>query len=131
MTQQRTVLVVVLALAGFALVGLGGLIYLVDAGTAPEAIAIIAGPTGVALGALGSMLNSTRTAEAEVELKKATPGLLAAATPVARPPAAPPPETSAPVGSPTPAPAAERQETETTAAEVLPDYPAPADLAGT
>lgn len=49
---------VVLFLGTFALFGLGGLIWLIDHGSVSDAalLAIIAGPTGGALGALGTLL---------------------------------------------------------------------------
>lgn len=49
---------VVLFLGSFAILGLGGLIWLIDHGSVKDAalLAIIAGPTGGALGALGTLL---------------------------------------------------------------------------
>lgn len=62
MTDTFTVRAVVLMLGLFALLGLGGLVWLVDHGVDGDQLAIIAGPTGTALGALGAVLVSTRSA---------------------------------------------------------------------
>lgn len=60
MTDSFVVRAVVLLLGAFALIGLAGLIFLVWSGTAGSDLAIVGGPTGVALGALGALLVSTR-----------------------------------------------------------------------
>lgn len=59
MTDRLTIRLVITFIGIFALVGLAGIIWLIDEGTAGVDLAIIAGPTGVALGALGSMLAHT------------------------------------------------------------------------
>lgn len=63
MTDRLTVVMVVTFLGVSTLVGLGGLIWLVGRLEVKDAalLAIIAGPTGTALGALGTLLASTRT----------------------------------------------------------------------
>lgn len=61
MTDRRVVLIVVLMLGTFALGGLGALTWLVHGKTPGDQLAIIAGPMGVALGALSAVLVSTRT----------------------------------------------------------------------
>lgn len=61
MTDKFTVRSVVLLLGAFALVGIAGLIWLIDHQAASENLAIVSGLTGTALGALGAVLVSTRT----------------------------------------------------------------------
>lgn len=61
MTSKTTVLAVVVSLAIFAIGALAGAVFLIDSGASETAIAIIVGPMGVALGALASVLNSTRS----------------------------------------------------------------------
>lgn len=63
MTDRVTVRMVIGFLGAAVLLGLGGLIWLVGKTDVRDAatLAIIAGPTGTALGALGTMLASTRT----------------------------------------------------------------------
>ncbi len=61
MTSKTTVLAVVVSLALFAIGALAGTIYLIDSGASEGAVAIVVGPMGVALGALASVLNSTRS----------------------------------------------------------------------
>lgn len=63
MTDKGTVRMVVGFLGAAVLIGLIGLIWLVGKTDVRDAatLAIIAGPTGVALGSLGTMLASTRT----------------------------------------------------------------------
>lgn len=63
MTDNFTVRAVVMLLGVFALVGLVGLIWLIDHGSVSDAalLAIIAGPTGTALGSLGTLLARTST----------------------------------------------------------------------
>jgi hypothetical protein len=63
MTDRTVVLAVVVLLGAFCLLGLGGLIWLIDHGSDGEVLAIVAGPTSAALGALGALLASTRSSE--------------------------------------------------------------------
>lgn len=63
MTDRRVVLIVVIMLGVFALGGLAALTWLVHGKTPGDQLAIIAGPMGVALGALSAVLVSTRTAD--------------------------------------------------------------------
>lgn len=65
MTDGRVVLAVVLMIGTFALGGLVGSIWLIDSGAKAEAVAIVSGLTGTALGALGSLLASTRSSLGE------------------------------------------------------------------
>ncbi len=60
-TAKSTVNLVIIILGVFALVGLVGVLWLTDSGTDAAAIAVIVGPMGVALGAVGGVLASTRT----------------------------------------------------------------------
>lgn len=71
MGDRWTERAVVVMLGVFALVGLGGLIWLIDHGSVTDAalLAIIAGPTGTALGSLGTLLarlGGDRPAEVQV-----------------------------------------------------------------
>lgn len=61
-TSQRTVLAVVAILGAFAIVGLAGVIWLIDHEKDPAAIAIVSTLTGSALGAIAGVLSNTRTA---------------------------------------------------------------------
>jgi uncharacterized membrane protein len=61
MTDRKVVLAVVLLLGLFALGGLAGTVWLISRDRQPESIAVVAGLTGTALGALGTMLASTRS----------------------------------------------------------------------
>lgn len=63
MTSKLTVNLVVIALGVFLLAALGGIVYLIDQGTPVSDVAVIAGPLGVALGALASILASTRAGD--------------------------------------------------------------------
>lgn len=63
-TDSRVVLAVVVLLGVFGLLGMGGLIWLVHSGADGNAVAIIAGPTGTAVGALAAVLATTRTVDA-------------------------------------------------------------------
>ena len=63
MTNQRTVTMVVAFLGLFALAGLFGTVWLIDHQRDASNIAIVAGMTGTALGALGAVLASTKTTE--------------------------------------------------------------------
>lgn len=63
MTDRRVVLIVVVMLGVFALGGLAALTWLVHGKTPGDQLAIIAGPMGVALGALSAVLVSTRTTD--------------------------------------------------------------------
>lgn len=65
MTDKGTIRAVVILLGLFALVGLSGMIYLIDRETEADMLAILAGPMGTALGALASILVSTRSQSAE------------------------------------------------------------------
>lgn len=67
MTDRFTVRAVVCFLGSATLLGLGGLIWLVGTTNVKDAalLAVVAGPTGTALGALGTMLASTRTIDAQ------------------------------------------------------------------
>lgn len=65
MTDRRVVLIVVIMLGVFALGGLAALTWLVHGKTPGDQLAIIAGPMGVALGALSAVLVSTRTVPAD------------------------------------------------------------------
>lgn len=61
--QDRTVVLAVVALLGmFAIVGLAGVIWLVDHQRDPSAVAVVSTLTGAAIGALGTLLASTRSA---------------------------------------------------------------------
>jgi hypothetical protein len=66
-TDRLTVLAVVMFIGIATLVGMGGLIWLVGTTDVQDAatLAVIAGPTGTALGILGTLLVSTRTVPAE------------------------------------------------------------------
>jgi hypothetical protein len=63
MTNKGTVFLVVAFLGIATLLGMGGLIWLVGTTDVKDAalLAIVAGPTGTALGALSTLLASTRT----------------------------------------------------------------------
>lgn len=63
MTNKGTVFLVVVFLGVATLLGMGGLIWLVGTTDVKDAalLAIVAGPTGTALGALATLLASTRT----------------------------------------------------------------------
>lgn len=61
MTDKRTVTMVVAFLGVFALAGLLSSVWLIDHERDASNIAIVAGMTGTALGALGGILASTRT----------------------------------------------------------------------
>jgi hypothetical protein len=63
MTSKGTVLLVVAFLGVATLMGMGGLIWLVGTTDVKDAglLAVVAGPTGTALGALATLLASTRT----------------------------------------------------------------------
>lgn len=63
MTSKGTVFLVVTFLGVATLMGMGGLIWLVGTTDVKDAalLAIVAGPTGTALGALATLLASTRT----------------------------------------------------------------------
>lgn len=63
MTNQRTITLVVLFLGLFALLMGGGSIWLLAQDKSGEALAPISGLAGTALGALASMLVSTRVAQ--------------------------------------------------------------------
>lgn len=76
MTDRFTVRAVVLLLGAFALIGLGGLIWLIGgAKNATDAtlLAVVAGPTGTALGALGTLLARTSVGD-DAPLPVAGPG---------------------------------------------------------
>ncbi len=60
-TAKSTVNLVIVTLGIFALVALVGVLWLTDNGTDATSIAVIVGPMGVALGAVGGVLASTRT----------------------------------------------------------------------
>lgn len=60
-TDRTTVLLVISFLGIFLLLGLVGLVYLIDRGTDAALIAIVSGPVGGALGGLTAMLVSTRS----------------------------------------------------------------------
>lgn len=62
MTDTKVVLAVVLLLGTFALGGLAGAIWLIHSDSPAESIAIISGLAGTALGSLGTLLASTRSA---------------------------------------------------------------------
>lgn len=62
-TDARTVLAVVVLLGTVTLLGLAGLIWLADHDADAALLAVIAGPTGVALGALSGLLATTRTVD--------------------------------------------------------------------
>lgn len=60
MTDKFTVNAVVVFLGSGMMLGLAGLIWLVSRGHGdPAALAVVAGPTGTALGALGTLLART------------------------------------------------------------------------
>lgn len=61
MTSKTTVLAVVVSVAIFAILGLAGAVFLIDQGTDAALVALVTTPMGVALGALASMLASTRS----------------------------------------------------------------------
>lgn len=61
MTPKNVVLAVVIGLAVIAGVGLVGLIVLAKDDTAAASLAVVAGPTGTAIGALASVLARTST----------------------------------------------------------------------
>lgn len=61
MTSKATVLMVVGFLGIFALAALAGTVFLIDSNAPSTSVAIITGPMGVALGALASMLVSSRS----------------------------------------------------------------------
>lgn len=64
MTDTKVVLAVVVLLGVFALGGLGGGIWLINIGAPTEAVAGVFTLTGTALGSLGTLLASTRSAPA-------------------------------------------------------------------
>lgn len=62
-TQDRAVVLAVVALLGIAgIVGLLGIIWLVDHGHDASSIAVVSTLTGTSIGALGTLLASTRSA---------------------------------------------------------------------
>lgn len=74
MTDRLVILVVVVSLAVFATLGMAGLIYLVAVHVSGNDLAIIATPTGTALGALGALLVSTRSTPTEPTPVTGAPG---------------------------------------------------------
>lgn len=60
-TSKTTVQTVVILLGLFAILALGGVVYLVDTGAPVASVAIVSTPMGVALGSLGTLLASTRS----------------------------------------------------------------------
>ena len=73
MTNQRTVTMVVTFLGLFALCGLAGTVWLIDHQRDASNIAIVAGMTGTALGALGAVLASTKTSDIPQAVTVANP----------------------------------------------------------
>lgn len=65
MTDSKVVLAVVCLIGAFACGGLAGVIWLIAVGAATEAVAIVSGLTGTALGGLATLLASTRSAESQ------------------------------------------------------------------
>lgn len=65
MTDQRTVRAVVLLLGSIALVGLCGVVGLVALDKPAEAVAVVVGLTGPAIGALATLLASTRSVDVD------------------------------------------------------------------
>lgn len=61
MTDRAVVLAVVAALGSVAAIGLAGVVWLASTNVAGETLAVVVGPVGVAIGALASVLSSTRT----------------------------------------------------------------------
>lgn len=60
--QDRTVVLAVVVLLGlFSLLGLGGIVWLIDGGSDASSIAVVSTLTGGALGSLGTLLASTRS----------------------------------------------------------------------
>lgn len=76
-TDARTILAVVLLLGAVTLVGLSGLIYLAASGGDAVLLAVVAGPTSAALGALGSVLATTRTVDENAVAREAREEALA------------------------------------------------------
>ena len=60
-TSPRIIFIVVCSLAGIVFLGLGEIFYLIMQKVDAALIGIIASPTSIALGALISLLNNTRT----------------------------------------------------------------------
>lgn len=83
MTGRETVQSVVRFLGAIALVGLLGVIYLVDRGRAASSVAVVATIAGAAAGSLGTLLASTRTIPSGEEVKQALAGLEPAAVTIA------------------------------------------------
>lgn len=87
MTDKGTIRLVIVLLGLFAILGLAGVVYLIDGGTSAALVAVVSTPMGVALGSLGTMLASTRTvAEPIVPVQVVNPP--AQPVPVAEQPAA-------------------------------------------
>lgn len=61
MTDSKVVLTVIAFLGIFALCGLGGSVWLISVNTDASSVAIVSGLTGTALGAVATMLASTRS----------------------------------------------------------------------
>lgn len=61
MTDTRIVLTVIVLLGLFALAGLGGTVWLISVNTDASSVATVSGLTGTALGAVATMLASTRS----------------------------------------------------------------------
>lgn len=62
MTRTSTVNLVVTLLGLYALIALGGTIYLIDHAASAASVAVVAGTGGTALGSLASVLATTRSA---------------------------------------------------------------------
>jgi hypothetical protein len=62
-TDKSTVNLVVLLLGVAAILGLGGLVYLIQDGTEAEQLIVVSTPVAGIVGALGAMLSSTRSVD--------------------------------------------------------------------
>lgn len=83
-TPKSVILAVVLFLGVFALLGLAGVVFLIDRGHATGAeIALVSSPTVFALGALAGLLGSTRTTPELPEGAQLTGGAITLTTPTA------------------------------------------------
>lgn len=95
-TSKTTINLVVIFLGVFALAALGAVTYLIDQNASAANVAIIVGPMGVALGAVGGVLASTRSPIA-AQLPVVTPPEHIAAPPVGTVEPAQPDYATAPV----------------------------------
>lgn len=82
MTDRATVRTVVYFLGAIALVGLVGLIFLLDRGRPAASVAVVGTIVGGAAGSLGTLLASTRTEPTGDEVRAALAGLEPTPTPV-------------------------------------------------